>query len=98
MAFARDLRGTEQAALEASVDFSGRRVLEVGCGNGRLTWRCAAAASEVLAIDPDEGALAQARATIPRALTERVRFRAARLEELDLEPSRWDAIFFSWTL
>jgi hypothetical protein len=42
----------ELAAHAQLVDFSGLKVLEVGCGDGRLTWRYAGPPEEVLGIDP----------------------------------------------
>ena len=36
-----DPEGAELAALGKLVDFAGLHVLEVGCGDGRLTWRYA---------------------------------------------------------
>ena len=69
-----DPDGAELAALAQLVDFSGLRVLELGCGDGRLTRRYAGPAEEVLGIDPDEEAIAAARASTPRELRDRVRF------------------------
>ncbi|HZY41350.1 MAG TPA: class I SAM-dependent methyltransferase, partial [Anaerolineae bacterium] len=48
-----DPEDTETAALLDFADFTGKRVLEIGCGDGRLTWRYAAGAAHVTAIDPD---------------------------------------------
>lgn len=38
----RDGEGAEPAAIAAAVDLRGTRVLEVGCGDGRLTGFAAA--------------------------------------------------------
>jgi len=93
-----DPDGAELAALAQVVDFASLRVLEVGCGDGRLTWRYAASAEEVLGIDPDEGAIAAARATIPPELRERVRFDVASPVERDEPRSHFDLAFFTWSL
>jgi ubiquinone/menaquinone biosynthesis C-methylase UbiE len=42
----------EMAALRELGGLEGARVLEVGCGDGRLTFRYTPAARSVLAIDP----------------------------------------------
>jgi 16S rRNA A1518/A1519 N6-dimethyltransferase RsmA/KsgA/DIM1 with predicted DNA glycosylase/AP lyase activity len=45
----RDGEGAEPAAIAAAVDLRGTRMLEVGCGDGRLTGFAAARATEVYA-------------------------------------------------
>jgi 2-polyprenyl-3-methyl-5-hydroxy-6-metoxy-1,4-benzoquinol methylase len=93
-----DPTGAELAALAEIVDFSGLRVLEIGCGSGRLTWRYAAPAKEVLGIDPDEEAIATARAATPPELRERVHFDIASPVERDVPRGHFDLAFFSWSL
>jgi predicted RNA methylase len=53
-----DPEGAHPAALQRLGDFAGRRVLEMGCGEGRLTLGIAADAAHVFAFDPDTDALA----------------------------------------
>jgi 2-polyprenyl-3-methyl-5-hydroxy-6-metoxy-1,4-benzoquinol methylase len=93
-----DPTGAELAALAEIVDFSGLRVLEIGCGNGRLTWRYAGHADEVLGIDPDEGAIAAARASTPSELRDRIQFDVASPVERDVPRGHFDLAFFSWSL
>ncbi|HSN16454.1 MAG TPA: class I SAM-dependent methyltransferase [Anaeromyxobacteraceae bacterium] len=71
------------------------RVLEVGCGAGRVTRDLAARAREVVAIDPDADALARARAAVGAA---NVRFLQARADELDLPGGGFDVAVFSLSL
>lgn len=94
----KDPEGAETDALARLVDFSGLRVLEVGCGEGRLTRRYAAAASSVLGIDPDEGRIALARAELPPQLADRVGFRVLGATELDEPPGSFDVAFLAWSL
>ena len=49
-----DPAGLEPQAVFDTVEFHGARVLELGCGNGRLTGRYAAAARSVVGIDSNE--------------------------------------------
>jgi ubiquinone/menaquinone biosynthesis C-methylase UbiE len=73
-------------------------VLELGCGDGRLTFRIADAARSVLAVDPDSEAIERARAAIPQRLADRVTFAVAQAEELDAPTAAFDLALFSWSL
>ncbi|MFN3492862.1 MAG: class I SAM-dependent methyltransferase, partial [Anaerolineales bacterium] len=58
----RDPEDKEGKTLHQFVDFSGKRILEVGCGEGRLTWKYAKHAKQVVAFDIDHDAIRIARA------------------------------------
>ena len=62
-----DPEGTEITVIHELVDFSGADVLEVGCGDGRLTWRYADEAASVLAIDMNGEKIERAGEAIPFA-------------------------------
>jgi predicted RNA methylase len=93
-----DGEGAHLAAILRAADFRERRVLEVGSGEGRLTWGFAPLAASVLAFDPDETVVATARADCTEELGEKVRFEVARAEEIDVPPHSVDLVFFSWSL
>lgn len=93
-----DPEGMHLAALRRMVDLRGRRVLEIGCGEGRLTWGIAADADYVLATDPDEKKVATAQSTCPEELRERVRFEVAAAASVDVPRSSFDIVLFSWSL
>jgi len=86
------------AALRRLGDFRGRRVLELGCGDGRLTLGTAGDAASVLAFDPDAEAVDRARQSLPNELAERVTYRVASGKEIELEPLSFDLVVFSWSL
>jgi predicted RNA methylase len=94
----RDAAGIEHAQLAAMADFREARVLEVGCGEGRLTFGYAPVARSVLAIDPDAARIATAKATLPPDLAGRVRFAAAGIEEQELPPAGFDIALLPWSL
>jgi 2-polyprenyl-3-methyl-5-hydroxy-6-metoxy-1,4-benzoquinol methylase len=73
-------------------------VLEVGCGNGRLTWRFADQARSVLAIDPDAAAIAEARAGLPEHPRARVTFQQANVSAATLSTAAFDVVVLSWSL
>jgi SAM-dependent methyltransferase len=87
----------ETAAL-AAIDLDDRRVLEVGCGNGRLTRRYAARAGEVIAIDPDAAAIAAFRAEMPPALGTHVYSQTGTLATLGVPDGSFDVVLFAWSL
>ncbi len=98
MAVTIDPEGRELEALARVVDFEGLRVLDVGCGDGRLVWRIAPAAESVLGIDVDEELVATAESETPPALRGKLEFRESSVSELDEPPARFDLVFFTWSL
>ena len=73
-------------------------MLEVGSGDGRLTWGIALLATSVLAFDPVEESVEIAQRECPAALHDKVRFEVAQAEEIDVPQHSVDLIFFSWSL
>lgn len=93
-----DPEGRHLAALRRLGDFRGQRVLEMGCGEGRLTAGLAQDAALVLAFDPDAGRVDEARRTLAAELADRVSFRVASGTEIEIEPNSFDIVVFSWSL
>ena len=93
-----DPDGRELEALARVVDLEGLRVLDVGCGDGRLVLRIAPAAESVLGIDVDGDLIETAKREIPPELRGRVELREASVVELDEPPARFDLVFFTWSL
>ena len=93
-----DPEDTETRALHDYADFNGKRVLEIGCGDGRLTWRYADRAAHVVAIDPAEDDIATALEDCPEDLRPKIEFRVARLEDLDIPAEKFDLALLSWSL
>jgi 16S rRNA A1518/A1519 N6-dimethyltransferase RsmA/KsgA/DIM1 with predicted DNA glycosylase/AP lyase activity len=71
------------------------RVVEVGCGDGRLTRRYAARAASVLAFDPDEAAIAQLLSDLPAGNLE---VRRDTVDRIDIPESSADVVLLSWAL
>lgn len=93
-----DPEGAEVDALARLAPVDGLRVLELGCGDGRLTFRYADAAASVLAVDPDPERIAQARASLPQQLAARVTFAAVGAAEVDARRASFDLALFSSSL
>ena len=94
----RDPDGAEPAAIAAAVDLTGKRVLEVGCGIGRLTSFAAQRAAHVYAFDPDADRVAQAETSLACELRDRVRFATHGAEALDVPRERFDLALCGWSL
>ncbi|HKD42540.1 MAG TPA: class I SAM-dependent methyltransferase [Myxococcaceae bacterium] len=93
-----DPEGAHLAALRRLQDFTGARVIEVGCGDGRLTLGIAERAASVLAFDPDRAAVSRARAAASDELRERVRYEVASAIEVEVAAASFDIAVFSWAL
>ena len=96
VAILHDPEQAEIAAIRTVLpSVAGRRVLEVGCGDGRLTRRYAADASTVTAIDPDAAAIAEFRAAPPAP---HVTLYAIGFEQFVSPPASYDVVILSWSL
>ena len=100
MAIRVDPENNETRALFDMADFSGQHVLEIGCGDGRLTWRYAGKAAHVTAIDPFAESIARAKENLPSDLEGRVDFHHVAFEDFaaTCEPSTFDIVLLSWSL
>ena len=98
MAYRLDPEDRETTALfDLAGDFAGKRVLEIGCGNGRLTWRYAAQAAQVTGIDPHPDRIERAIQAIPAHLRGKVTFFATGIDSFTA-PEKYDLAIFSWSL
>jgi len=93
-----DPDGVELTTIGELVDVAGLHVLEIGCGDGRMTFGYAGETASVFAIDPEAELIEQARAAMPRRLARRIRFEAADAAEIDLPKREFDLALFSWSL
>jgi 2-polyprenyl-6-hydroxyphenyl methylase/3-demethylubiquinone-9 3-methyltransferase len=94
----RDPEGVELEAIAALVELDGLRVMDVGCGAGRLTEFAAQRGASVYAFDPVADSVAQARASLPVELRSRVSFGVHSAEALDVPRRRFDLALCGWSL
>ena len=97
-----DPQQNELRALRALGGWRGARVLEIGCGDGRLTVRLARLGALVEAIDPDAPSIRRARrqraALLPARLAKNVRYRVGDAEHLAFPDESFDRVVFAWSL
>ena len=93
-----DLERNEIRALKAVTDWRQKLVMEIGCGEGRLTRRLARLGAIVHANDPDAGLIAKAKRNVPRSFAKRIRFRVGQAEKLNHASKTFDIVVFSWVL
>jgi len=98
MTIQKDSERNETKYLHKFADFAGKRVLEIGCGEGRLTWRYAKETRSTVGIDLDADALRVA--TIDRSsdLESKVYFSRAMSEQLPFSKETFDIAILAWSL
>ena len=89
----RDPEENEKKHLYQLGHLENARVLEIGCGDGRLTWRYAYRPASVAGLDPGLESLATAIADRPPDLAQRIGFIQGHAEALP-----FDAAILSWSL
>ena len=97
MTLQKDPERNESRSLHRFADFTNRRVLEVGCGEGRLTWQYARATRPTIGIDLDADALRIARVDRPADLKNMVRLVCAAAEYLPFSKESFDLAIFAWS-
>ena len=76
----------------------GKRVLDLGCGDGRLALGVAPFAREVTGLDPDAELIADATARAREAGLRNVHFEVGAGQSLPYRGGAFDVVILSWTL
>ncbi len=76
----------------------GKRVLDLGCGDGRLALGVAPFAKDVVGIDPDAELIESARSRARDAGLGNVRFAVGAGQSIALPDGSVDVVILSWTL
>ena len=93
-----DPTDTELETVRALVNFAGRRVIEIGAGDGRLAWPFAAEAKLWLAVDIDRAELRVAADDLRDHPLGSLRLLQADGQAQAVRPESFDAAFFTWSL
>ena len=84
-----------RALVELVPNLQQARVVEVGCGDGRLTRRYAARAASVFAFDPDEAAV---NVFHSEPLPDNVDLRSDTVDRVEILAGTVDVVLLSWSL
>ena len=95
MGIRSDVAGIESKHLRDMLAVEGARILEIGCGNGRLTRQYADAATQVVGIDVTTAALEGVRDAVEAASAD---FAAASATRLPFRCGSFDHALFAWSL
>jgi ubiquinone/menaquinone biosynthesis C-methylase UbiE len=97
MTLQKDPEGIETCYLNQTADFTNQHVLEIGSGDGRLTWRYAHSASRVTGIDLDAQAQRTAASDRPADLHNKVAFVRANACNLPFPCEKFDIAILAWS-
>ena len=93
-----DPEGFETRVIHDLVDFRDKAVLEIGSGDGRLTWRFADEARRVVGIDPYGRDVRRAVAATPAELKSKVRFAEGSARNYRFPREAFDVAILSYSL
>ncbi len=93
----RDPERSELNHLMVACPLAGKRVLEIGCGNGVLTWQYAGLCWQAVGIDPKAEDLDKTKADKPASLTN-VSFARAKGETLPFRSGAFDLALLASSL
>ena len=98
MAIIIDPEGKEIAALRRLAHWGGARVLEFGCGDGRLTLRLASLGAHVVAFDPKPALIRNAQRNRPKRFAKQIQYFIGSAGKLEYPAGSLDRVVFAWSL
>ncbi len=98
MSLQKDPERNEIKHLRQVADLVNKRVLEIGCGEGRLTWKYAKWTSSIVAIDLDHDSLRVAKVDRPYDLEGIVYLACADSHDLPFSKEKFDIAILAWSL
>jgi len=96
MARRNDPQNARMRHLDSMIDLVRKVVIDIGAGDGEMTWRYASRAARVIGVDPGPVATFTPGAAARRRRN--VDFVRGRAEALPFDDGRFDVAIFSWSL
>jgi cyclopropane fatty-acyl-phospholipid synthase-like methyltransferase len=96
MTLLKDGERNESKYLHKFADLTNKRVLEIGCGEGRLTWQYAKETGSTIGIDSDKDGLRVAIFDQPSGLEHKVHF-SQRIRTPSISSETFDLALFAWS-
>lgn len=93
-----DPEEAEPRALFRFATLDGKRALEIGCGRGRLLYRCARRTAHIIGIEPNPDYVSAASEECPPNLATRVALIRGSAMALPLSNGAFDVALFGWSL
>ena len=90
--------GIELRQIERLAPLARKRLLEVGCGEGRLSLQYASRVSRALAIDLDPIRVASAKQAAALAGVDNIDFQLRSALRVKPQPATFDTAIFTWSL
>lgn len=87
-----------RAFRQIGVDWKNKRVLEIGCGDGRLTVRLARLGANIQAIDTNAESIRAARSNKPDRFADQIRYSVGSAAQLKSKSESFDIVVFAWSL
>ena len=94
----RDSENVERRLLQRYFLQTGGRVLDIGCGDGRLTCLFGSGAALAVGIDIDTAELQEARCARPESVPASVHFASGAGVAIPFVREAFDLAVFSWSL
>ncbi|MBL8045800.1 MAG: class I SAM-dependent methyltransferase [Anaerolineales bacterium] len=88
----------ELNTIRELIEFDDLRVLEIGAGDGRLTFPLAGQAARWVALDPDADEVRLAADELRAQPLPAVRLALGEAQKLSFESESFDIVFFTWSL
>ena len=94
----RDPEGREASSIHKHLNLKDKLVIEVGCGDGRMTWQYASSPRAIHGVDPDHERLQNAIKDRPNSINAATSFVVSEAQSIPFARQRFDCAILAWSL